>query len=95
MSAHLVVFKCRDIKFLSKIYILDRWRKDIKRRYTLIHSNYDAGEQRADSNRYSSLLNICYQMITHAMGLREHTEDARTKLYAMIYLYCANKKPHQ
>ncbi|XP_040996089.1 protein FAR1-RELATED SEQUENCE 5-like [Juglans microcarpa x Juglans regia] len=56
----LVVFRCNDIKFLSKMYILDLWRKDIKRGYILIHSSYDGGEQRADSNRYSSLLNICY-----------------------------------
>ncbi|KAI9200135.1 hypothetical protein LWI28_003148 [Acer negundo] len=41
----LVVFRCNKIKFLPDIYILDRWRKDIKRQYTLIHSSYDAGEQ--------------------------------------------------
>ncbi|XP_035546562.1 protein FAR1-RELATED SEQUENCE 5-like [Juglans regia] len=89
----LAVFRCNDIKFLSEIYILDRWRKDIKRRYTLIHSSYDGGEQRADASRYSNLLNICYQMITHAAGSQEHTEDARTKLYAMINLYRANQEP--
>ncbi|XP_042973066.1 protein FAR1-RELATED SEQUENCE 5-like [Carya illinoinensis] len=87
----LVVFRCNDIKFLPEMYILDRWRKDIRRRYTLIHSSYDAGEQHADSNSYLSLLNICYQMITYASGSREHTEDARNKLYAMIKLYRANQ----
>ncbi|XP_041011290.1 protein FAR-RED ELONGATED HYPOCOTYL 3-like [Juglans microcarpa x Juglans regia] len=89
----LAVFRCNDIKFLPEMYILDRWRKDIKKRYTLIHSSYHGGEQRADSNRYSSLLNICYQMITHAAGSREHTEDVRTKLYAMIDLYRAKQEP--
>ncbi|XP_018821417.2 protein FAR1-RELATED SEQUENCE 5-like [Juglans regia] len=89
----LAVFRCNDIKFLPEIYSLDRWRKDIKRRYTLIHSSYDGGDQRADASRYSNLLNICYQMITHAAGSQEHTEDARTKLYAMIELYRANQEP--
>ncbi|XP_042962576.1 protein FAR1-RELATED SEQUENCE 5-like [Carya illinoinensis] len=88
----LAVFRYNDIKFLPEIYILDRWRKDIRRRYTLIHSSYDAGEQHADSNRYTSLLNICYQMITYALGTREDTEDARNKLNAMIELYRANQE---
>ncbi|XP_042983691.1 protein FAR1-RELATED SEQUENCE 5-like isoform X1 [Carya illinoinensis] len=87
----LAVFKCNGIKSLPDRYILDRWRKDIKRRYMLIHSSYDAGGQRADANRYSSLLNICYQMITHAAGSKEHTEDATKKLYEMIDLYRDNQ----
>ncbi|KAF5445068.1 hypothetical protein F2P56_034149 [Juglans regia] len=86
----LAVFKCNKIKILPDRYILNRWRKDIKRRYTLIHNSYDAGEQQAYSNRYSKLLNICYQMITNAANSKEHTEYAKTKLYAMIELYRAN-----
>ncbi|XP_042980153.1 protein FAR1-RELATED SEQUENCE 5-like [Carya illinoinensis] len=89
----LAVFRCNNIRHLPKIYILDRWRNDIKRRYTLIHSSYDEGDQRPDANRYASLLSICYQMITHAAGSRKHTEDARSKLYAMIELYRANEEP--
>ncbi|KAG6642748.1 hypothetical protein CIPAW_09G162400 [Carya illinoinensis] len=88
----LAVFRCNDMKFLPEMYILDRWRKDIRRRYTLIDSSYDAGEQCADSNRYLSLLNICYQMITYSSDSREHTEDVRNKLYAMIELYRANQE---
>ncbi|KAF5451893.1 hypothetical protein F2P56_026951 [Juglans regia] len=88
----LAVFKCNEIKILPDRYILDRWRKDIKRRYTLIRSSYDAGEERADSNRYSELLNICYEMITDAASSKEHTEDAKTKLYAMMKLYRANQQ---
>ncbi|KAF5459414.1 hypothetical protein F2P56_023364, partial [Juglans regia] len=81
------VFKCNGIKFLPEKYILDRWRKDIKRRYTLIGSSYDAGDQRPDAYRYASLLKICYEMITHAAGSEKHTEDATHKLHAMIELY--------
>ncbi|KAF5462637.1 hypothetical protein F2P56_018625, partial [Juglans regia] len=89
----LAVFKYNGIKSVPETYILDRWRKDIKRRYTLIDSSYDAGDQRADANRYSSLLNICYEMITHAAGSLQHTKDATTKLNAMIDLYRANQEP--
>ncbi|KAF5464629.1 hypothetical protein F2P56_014693 [Juglans regia] len=87
------IFKCKGIKTIPDRYILDRWRKDIKRRYTLIHSNYNAGDQREDANRYSSLLNICYKMITCATSSKKHTEDATTKLNAMIDLYEANQEP--
>ncbi|KAG2726456.1 hypothetical protein I3760_01G113900 [Carya illinoinensis] len=89
----LVLFKSNGIKDLPNRYILDRWRKDIKRRYTLIDSSYDAGAQRADANRYSTLLNICYKMITYAAGSKKHTEDATQKLYSMIELYSENQEP--
>ncbi|XP_040996090.1 protein FAR-RED IMPAIRED RESPONSE 1-like [Juglans microcarpa x Juglans regia] len=49
----LAVFKCNGRKSLPEKYILDRWRKDIKRRYTLIDSSYDVGDQRPDACRYS------------------------------------------
>ncbi|XP_041026965.1 uncharacterized protein LOC121267169 [Juglans microcarpa x Juglans regia] len=89
----LAVFKCNKVKFVPNRYILERWMKDIKMRYTLIHSSFDAGDQRADANRYSSLLNISYKMITLATGLEKHTEDATHKLFAMIDLYGDNQEP--
>ncbi|KAF5441779.1 hypothetical protein F2P56_037010 [Juglans regia] len=89
----LAVFKCNGIKSLPEKYILDRWRKDIKRRYMLIDTSYDAGDQRPDASRYSSLLKICYQMITHAAGSKKHSEDATHKLHAMIELYTENQEP--
>ncbi|XP_040995484.1 protein FAR-RED IMPAIRED RESPONSE 1-like [Juglans microcarpa x Juglans regia] len=94
VSRHIfVVFKCNRIKTIPDRYIIERWRKDIKRKYTLIHSGYDAGDQREDANRNSSLLNICYKMITCAAGPKMHTEDATIKLNAMIDLYYANQEP--
>ncbi|XP_042969066.1 protein FAR1-RELATED SEQUENCE 5-like [Carya illinoinensis] len=92
MKHILIVFKSNGIKDLPNQYILDRWRKDIKRRYTLI-SSYDVGVQRADANRYSTLLNICYKMITYAAGSKKYTEDATQKLYKMIELYSENQEP--
>ncbi|XP_041016202.1 protein FAR1-RELATED SEQUENCE 5-like [Juglans microcarpa x Juglans regia] len=89
----LAIFKCNEIKYLPDRYILDRWRKDIKQRYTLIQRIYDIGNQREFTNRYSSLLNIYYRMITHTADSKEHTEDASTKLYAMIDLYHGIQEP--
>ncbi|KAG6664693.1 hypothetical protein CIPAW_02G111900 [Carya illinoinensis] len=88
----LTIFKSNQIKSLLDECILDQWRKDIKRRYTLIRSSYDLGDNRLDANRFSSLLNICYQMITHAVGSNEHSEDAAQKLYSMIDLYRDNQQ---
>ncbi|KAF5468497.1 hypothetical protein F2P56_012643 [Juglans regia] len=62
----LVIFKCNGIKSVPNTYILDRWRKDIKR---------------------------SHRMFTHAACSSRHTEDATTKLYAMIELYRANQEP--
>ncbi|KAF5450325.1 hypothetical protein F2P56_030686 [Juglans regia] len=89
----LAVFKCNEVKFVPNRYILERWRKDIRRRYMLIHSSFDAGDQRVDANRYSSLLNIYYKMITLAASSKKHTKDATYKLFAMIDLYGDNQDP--
>ncbi|XP_041003998.1 protein FAR1-RELATED SEQUENCE 6-like [Juglans microcarpa x Juglans regia] len=89
----LAIFKANGIKLLPDRFILYRWRKNIKKRYTLIHINYDAGDQRPDGNRYSSLLNICYQMITYAAASNEQFENAKKKLYSMIDLYRENQHP--
>ncbi|XP_035547360.1 protein FAR1-RELATED SEQUENCE 4-like [Juglans regia] len=48
------VFKLCQIKkihVLPERYILDRWRKDLKRRYTLVKSSYDDLRDNADSRR--------------------------------------------
>ncbi|XP_041011331.1 protein FAR1-RELATED SEQUENCE 5-like [Juglans microcarpa x Juglans regia] len=84
----LAVFKSNDIKSLSDRYIIDRWRKDIKRKYTFIRSSYDAGDQRPNGNRYSILLNMCYGMITYATDSNEQFEDAKKKIQEMTE--CSN-----
>ncbi|KAF5443448.1 hypothetical protein F2P56_036003 [Juglans regia] len=88
----LVVFKCNEIKFVSERYILELWRKDIKMRYTLIYNSFDARDQQANANRCSSLLNICYKMVTLAAGSDKHNVDATGKLFAMIDLYSDNQE---
>ncbi|XP_042944603.1 protein FAR1-RELATED SEQUENCE 5-like [Carya illinoinensis] len=80
---NLAVFKCNSVKVLRDRYILDRWRKDIKWRYTLIRTSYDAGDQRPTSNRYSILLNLCYGMIDYAVDSNDQFEDAKKRILEM------------
>ncbi|KAF5462201.1 hypothetical protein F2P56_018228 [Juglans regia] len=91
----LAIFKISRVRSLPEKYILDRWRKDIKRRYTLIRSGYDVADQRPEARRYSRLLNICYDVITNAASCDEYTEDMVEKLYAMNDVYRTNKPPHR
>ncbi|KAF5452626.1 hypothetical protein F2P56_027602 [Juglans regia] len=83
----LAVFKSNGIKTLPHWYILDRWRKDIKRRYTLNRTSYDAGDKRPNGNRYSILLNMCYGMITYAADSNEQFEDAKKRIQEMTECY--------
>ncbi|XP_042980272.1 protein FAR1-RELATED SEQUENCE 1-like [Carya illinoinensis] len=89
----LAVFKSNGIKSLPEGYILDRWRKDIKRRYTLIRSSYDAGDERANGNRHAILLNMCYEMIDYAVESNEQFEDAKKRIHEMTGLYRQNHNP--
>ncbi|XP_035547418.1 protein FAR1-RELATED SEQUENCE 5-like [Juglans regia] len=44
----LVIFKMNHVHDVPEKYILDRWRKDIKRRYTVMKSNYDVADARPE-----------------------------------------------
>ncbi|XP_042957997.1 protein FAR1-RELATED SEQUENCE 4-like [Carya illinoinensis] len=89
----LSIFKSNGIKSLPDQYILDRWRKDIKRRYTLIRSSYDAGDERPNGNRQSILLNMCYEMIDYAVESEKDFDDAKKKIQEMTGLYRQNQRP--
>ncbi|XP_042967437.1 protein FAR1-RELATED SEQUENCE 1-like [Carya illinoinensis] len=89
----LAVFKSNGIKSLPEGYILERWRKDIKRRYTLIRNSYDAGDERANGNRHAILLNMCYEMIDYVVESNEQFEDAKKRIHEMTGLYRQNHNP--
>ncbi|XP_059461771.1 protein FAR1-RELATED SEQUENCE 5-like [Corylus avellana] len=60
------VLVTKKVTMLPPRYILDRWRKDIKRKYTLIKSSNDvfvssSGAQRYDKMLYAEPLSIWYQ----------------------------------
>ncbi|XP_041009295.1 protein FAR-RED ELONGATED HYPOCOTYL 3-like [Juglans microcarpa x Juglans regia] len=83
----LVIFSARKVCGLLEKYILDRWRKEIKCRYTIIPSIYDEKDQRPETFRYKRLLKICYEIIANAASYDGYTEDMVSKLYTMNEVY--------
>ncbi|XP_042950403.1 protein FAR1-RELATED SEQUENCE 5-like [Carya illinoinensis] len=87
--------KANRVRSLPKKYILDRWRKDIKRKYTLISSNYDVVDPRPDVSRFSRIMKICGDVASNAASCDEYAQDMIDKLYAMNEVYLSNKPPIQ
>jgi hypothetical protein len=52
----LAVLTLKKVKSLPTKYFLDRWRKDLKRAYTFVESNYDAYSCNLDAQRYDCLV---------------------------------------
>ncbi|CAI9780860.1 unnamed protein product [Fraxinus pennsylvanica] len=77
----------KDVQELPKKYIMDRWRKDIKRRYTLIRSSYDELSSKPAASRYSNLIKLCYQVATNATESEDNSIDMTQKLQAMNEIY--------
>ncbi|XP_041020494.1 protein FAR-RED IMPAIRED RESPONSE 1-like [Juglans microcarpa x Juglans regia] len=46
-------------------YILDQWRKDVKRKYTFIKSSYDTSSNH-DAQRYDRIQNCFYELCSNA-----------------------------
>ncbi|KAG7977425.1 hypothetical protein I3843_05G031100 [Carya illinoinensis] len=53
-------------------YILDRWRKDLKRRYTVVKSSYDDLRSSADSRRYEFVVKRCLKLNTRVCTIDDH-----------------------
>ncbi|XP_042941251.1 protein FAR-RED IMPAIRED RESPONSE 1-like [Carya illinoinensis] len=60
----LRVCQLKKIKELPNVYVLDRWRKDVKRRYTLLRSSYDDHGDREDSRNYELVVKRCLKLAT-------------------------------
>ncbi|KAF5475279.1 hypothetical protein F2P56_007102 [Juglans regia] len=60
-------FKVCQMKYIHVLlekYVLDRWRKDLKRRYTLVKSSYDDVRVNADARRYELVVQRCLRFVT-------------------------------
>ncbi|KAF5448571.1 hypothetical protein F2P56_029091 [Juglans regia] len=79
----LAIFSAKKVRELQEKYILDRWRKDIKRAYTIIPTSYDAVDQRPETVRYKRILRTFNEVITNAVSCDGHTEEMISNLYAM------------
>ncbi|KAF5474356.1 hypothetical protein F2P56_006261 [Juglans regia] len=60
----LRVCQLKKINVLPDVYVLDRWRKDLKRTYTLVRSSYDDQRDRADARNYERVLKRCSKLAT-------------------------------
>ncbi|XP_042950111.1 protein FAR1-RELATED SEQUENCE 5-like [Carya illinoinensis] len=89
----LGIMRVNKVRSVPEKYILDRWRKDIKRTYTLIRSSYDGVDERPEVCRYSRIIKKCNEVATNASSCDEHTEDMLAKLDAMNLGYRTNKPP--
>ncbi|CAI9777762.1 unnamed protein product [Fraxinus pennsylvanica] len=87
--------KVNRVRTLPDKYILDRWRKDIKRKYTLISSSYDVTDVRPDVSRYSRIMKICGDVASNAASCDVHAQDMIDKLHAMNKGYLTNKSSIQ
>ncbi|XP_042973143.1 protein FAR-RED ELONGATED HYPOCOTYL 3-like [Carya illinoinensis] len=70
----LNVFQMSKIHALSDKYILDHWRKDLKRRYTVVKSSYDDLRQNADSRRYEFVVKRCLKLATRVCPSNDHVD---------------------
>ncbi|XP_042979877.1 protein FAR1-RELATED SEQUENCE 9-like [Carya illinoinensis] len=87
----LSIFAARDVQVLPEKYIMERWRKDIKRRYALIRSSYDDLSGKPAATRYSGLIKLCYEVATNACESEDNSLDMTEKLKAMNSIYTKSK----
>ncbi|KAF5480245.1 hypothetical protein F2P56_001008 [Juglans regia] len=71
----LSIFAARDVQVLPEKYIMERWWKDIKRRYALIRSSYDDLSGKPAASRYSGLIKLCFQVATYACESEDNSLD--------------------
>jgi Fe-S-cluster containining protein len=55
--ALMVLTLVKGVKELPSKYILDRWRKDLKRKYTIVKSSYDDLSGNPEAQKYDDLCN--------------------------------------
>ncbi|KAF5477965.1 hypothetical protein F2P56_004568 [Juglans regia] len=79
----LAIFSAKKVREFPEKYILDRWRKDIKHKYTIISRSYDIADQKPETVRYKRILETFNEVIINAVSCDRHTEEMILKLYAM------------
>ncbi|KAF5463153.1 hypothetical protein F2P56_019089 [Juglans regia] len=87
----LTVFSAKNVQSLPLKYIVDRWRKDLKRRYTFLQNSYDDLSGKPDAHRYSCLLKRCYEVLTIALSSDDHFVDMMRQLDVMDEKYSMAK----
>ncbi|KAG2694522.1 hypothetical protein I3760_08G149300 [Carya illinoinensis] len=68
-------FKVCQLKYIHHVpdkYVLDRWRKDIKRSYRLVKSSYDDCRGNTDSRRHDVVVKRCLRFVGRVPWNDEH-----------------------
>ncbi|VFQ70203.1 unnamed protein product [Cuscuta campestris] len=71
----LCVLIQNDVKVLSETYILSRWRRDIKRTYTVVRMEYDGLPRTVEQRRYDMLCAKFQEFAQIAADDEERTKD--------------------
>jgi hypothetical protein len=84
------VLLTKQVTMMSPRYILDRWRKDIKRKYTFIKSSYDAfvgnpADQRHDKmcKKIEELASLIKDNVEHFMNVMKNVDMLKEKYRAL------------
>ncbi|XP_059439636.1 protein FAR1-RELATED SEQUENCE 6-like [Corylus avellana] len=90
----LAVLTLKKVKSLPTKYFLDRWRKDLKRAYTLIESSYNVFSCNPDAQRYDCLLKKCSELATLTSTSEDHYMDAMHCIDMLLAKYkCSKYEP--
>ncbi|KAF5445302.1 hypothetical protein F2P56_034363 [Juglans regia] len=71
----LSVLDTQNVQTVPEKYILERWRKDIKQRYTLIKSSYNGLSENPETQRYDQIMRRCCEVAKNASTMEEHCID--------------------
>ncbi|XP_042974208.1 protein FAR1-RELATED SEQUENCE 6-like isoform X2 [Carya illinoinensis] len=92
------VFQMKYIHALPEKYVLERWRKDKKRRYTLVKSCYDDCWVNADARRYDLVVKMCIRFASRVSRNEEHVnaffhflDEFEQKLVGVEPMSCSTK----
>ena len=72
-------------------YILDRWRKDIKRKYTLIKSSCDAFVSSSSAQRYDRMFKKFEELASLTLESMEYFMEVMKNLDMLNEKFCALK----
>jgi hypothetical protein len=71
----LSVLILKKVKSMSTKYFLDRWRKDLKRAYTLVENNHNAFSCNPDAQRYDCLVRKFNELAILTSTSEDHYMD--------------------
>ncbi|XP_059446555.1 protein FAR1-RELATED SEQUENCE 5-like [Corylus avellana] len=74
------VLVTKKVTMLPPRYILDRWRKDIKRNYTLIKSSCDTFVSNSSAQRYDRMLKKFEELASHTLENVEYSMEVMKNL---------------